>query len=159
MKRKNALKKQTLLAALLLAALILSGCGASGTAPEKALPLKEAVEKAAPDAKELTPFSAEDLSDILGIEPEEYTEFVFLQEEGMGGREILAIRAASQTAAREIAQRMENYLEQRKRETRTYLPEVYQLLTATKVETKGLTVALFVGQNAAAEARTFLAGE
>lgn len=158
-RRRNMMKKQAPLAALLLAALAVSGCGVPDTVPEKALPLSQAVEKAAPDAKELASFTAEDLSDALGIEPDEYTEYVYLQDDGFGGREILVIRAADQAAVGRIRQRMETYLEQRRRETRSYLPKVYQLLTAARVESKGLTVALFVGEKAGEEARAFLAGE
>ena len=54
---------------------------------------------------------------------------------------------------------MENYLEMRRKETRNYLPEAYQLLTQAKVETKGLTAALISGAGAAEETKAILAGE
>ena len=159
------MKKTVLTAMLLLLTVFLAGCG--GDAARKtseptqnpAMTLQEKVEKAAADARDLVPLTDEDLLDVLGIEPEEYSDFVYLQENGLGGREILVIRAADNDAAGRVKQRVENYLEQRRLETQNYLPAAYQLLRAAKVETKGLTVALFVGEKAAEETKAVLAGE
>ena len=83
-----------LLAAMLL---VLGAC----SAPEKGAPasdapasLAEKVNMIAEDAGNLAALTAEDLEDVLGAVPADYTEFVFLQSEGMDGRELLAVRAA-----------------------------------------------------------------
>ena len=57
------------------------------------------------------------------------TEFVYLQGDGLDGREILALRAADAAAAAHLKEQLDGYLEQRRRETQNYLPEVYQLLS------------------------------
>ena len=155
-------KKLLLIAVLALCVCLAAGCGAKPSAQgtDKArLSLREAVEKAAADAAGLTGLTADDLSDVLGIEPEEYTEFVYLQGDGLDGREILALRAADAAAAAHLKEQLDGYLEQRRRETQNYLPEVYQLLSKASVAVKGTTVALFVGADAARETDALLAGE
>ena len=150
---------------ILLAAaalLLLGGCGTTeretpvSDAPKS---LAEKVNMTAEDAGNLAPLTAEDLEDVLGAVPEDYTEFVFLQSEGTDGREILAVRAADKEAAERVAGLAEKYLERRMKETRNYAPEAYQLLSEAKVRTKNLTVVLVVGQDASKEADFILAGE
>ena len=148
-----------LLAALLL---VLGAC----SAPEKGAPasdapasLAEKVNMIAEDAGNLAALTAEDLEDVLGAVPADYTEFVFLQSEGMDGRELLAVRAADRDAAGRVAGMAEAYLERRLKETRNYAPEAYKLLSEAKVRTKNLTVVLAVGPNGTQEADFILAGE
>lgn len=151
-----------LIAALLLAALVLSGCGGQKeetAAPAEKMTLQELVASVAPDAGELAPLNADDLADVLGIEMEDYTEFVYLQDDGLGGREILALRCPDESATARVAEKVEKYLEQRRKETQNYLPEVYQLLTAAQVETRGNTVALITGEGAQEQVKKLLAGE
>lgn len=148
-----------LLAAMLL---VLGAC----SAPEKGAPVSDApatlaekVNMTAEDAGNLAALTAEDLEDVLGAVPADYTEFVFLQSEGMDGRELLAVRAADRDAAGRVAGMAEAYLERRLKETRNYAPEAYKLLSEAKVRTKNLTVVLAVGPNGAQEADFILAGE
>ncbi|QTE67855.1 DUF4358 domain-containing protein [Clostridiales bacterium] len=148
-----------LLAAMLL---VLDAC----SAPEKGAPasdapasLAEKVNMIAEDAGNLAALTAEDLEDVLGAVPADYTEFVFLQSEGMDGRELLAVRAADRDAAGRVAGMAEAYLERRLKETRNYAPEAYKLLSEAKVRTKNLTVVLAVGPNGTQEADFILAGE
>ena len=148
-----------LLAAMLL---VLGAC----SAPEKGAPasdapasLAEKVNMIAEDAGNLAALTAEDLEDVLGAVPADYTEFVFLQSEGMDGRELLAVRAADRDAAGRVAGMAEAYLERRLKETRNYAPEAYKLLSEAKVRTKNLTVVLAVGPNGTQEADFILAGE
>lgn len=148
-----------LLAAMLL---VLGAC----SAPEKGAPasdapasLAEKVNMIAEDAGNLAALTAEDLEDVLGAVPADYTEFVFLQSEGMDGRELLAVRAADRDAAGRVAGMAEAYLERRLKETRYYAPEAYKLLSEAKVRTKNLTVVLAVGPNGTQEADFILAGE
>jgi hypothetical protein len=148
-----------LLAAMLL---VLGAC----SAPEKGAPVSDApaslaekVNMIAEDAGNLAALTAEDLEDVLGAVPADYTEFVFLQSEGMDGRELLAVRAADRDAAGRVAGMAEAYLERRLKETRNYAPEAYKLLSEAKVRTKNLTVVLAVGPNGTQEADFILAGE
>ena len=148
-----------LLAAMLL---VLGAC----SAPEKGAPasdapasLAEKVNMIAEDSGNLAALTAEDLEDVLGAVPADYTEFVFLQSEGMDGRELLAVRAADRDAAGRVAGMAEAYLERRLKETRNYAPEAYKLLSEAKVRTKNLTVVLAVGPNGTQEADFILAGE
>lgn len=181
------MKKPGILLVLLLAAVLLTGCGSSQPAapatkeaavpeqtdapvsPETArLPeaseetsgsLKAAVEAAVGDATELAPFTAEELTDMTGIVPEDVADFVFLQGNGMDGREILVIRAKDEASADRVASLLEKYLERRKKEHRDYAPDAYKLLTDAKVERKGLLLAVISGKNAAAELSALLSGE
>ena len=181
------MKKPGILLVLLLAAVLLTGCGSSQPAapatkeaavpeqtdapvsPETArLPeaseetagsLKAAVEAAVGDAAELAPFTAEELTDMTGIVPEDVADFVFLQGNGMDGREILVIRAKDEASADRVASLLEKYLERRKKEHRDYAPDAYKLLTDAKVERKGLLLAVISGKNAAAELSALLSGE
>ena len=181
------MKKPGILLVLLLAAVLLTGCGSSQpTAPaakEAAVPeqtdapvspetarlpeaseetagsLKAAVEAAVGDAAELAPFTAEELTDMTGIVPEDVVDFVFLQGNGMDGREILVIRAKDEALADQVASLLEKYLERRKKEHRDYAPDAYKLLTDAKVERKGLLLAVISGKNAAVELSALLSGE
>ena len=131
-------------------------------APAEAAPaaaLAERVEAAVPDAGDLAPFTADELMDMAGIAPEDCADFVFLQGDGMDGREILVIRAADEAAADRVAGQMKSYLQRRMDEMENYAPKAYQLLSAAKVERKGLLLALVSGENAEAEAAQILAGE
>ncbi len=152
--------KRTLLAVCLLTlAFSLAGCGQPKEEVSLPVPLREAVASAAPDAAEWLRLPAQELEDVLGILPQDYTEFVYLLEDSLSGREILVIRAADREAAERVRGLVEAYLERRRKETRDYLPEAYQLLAAAKVEIKNNTVALIVGEEAADETRKLLAGE
>ncbi len=154
------MKKRTLIVALLLFALLLTGCQGTKETPKEALPLKEAVENAVRDKDSLVAYTAEDLSDILGIMPEDYTEALFLMgSDSLSGREVIAVRAKDSAGLQKAKKAMENYLAQRKEETRNYLPDAYKLQSDARVETKNLTAVLFIGPNAAEESRAFLAGE
>lgn len=150
------------LLALLLIGLILSGCQNSAeNAPKAAaLPLREAVEKALTDKEGLVAYTADDLTDLMGILPEDCTEAVFLVgSDSLSGREIIAARAKDASSLKKITEALNNYLAQRQQETRNYLPDAYKLQTQAKVETKNLTAVLIVGAHSAEETKAFLAGE
>ena len=179
------MKKLTVILVLILAAAMLTACGGSGNKEEaqaaqaavtdvpaaepteapaeetKAAPqlLADRVSAAAKDAGELVPFDADELADMTGIVPEDYTDFVFLQGNGMDGREILVLTAADDAAAERIAGLLESYLERRKDENRNYAPDAYKLFSEAKVVRKDLTLVLISGADAAAETEQLLAGE
>ena len=150
------------LIALLLIAVTLAGCQSSTeNAPEAAaLPIKEAIESALTDKENLVAYTADDLADLMGILPEDYTEALFLMgSDSLSGREIVAARAKDSESLKKITDALTNYLAQRQQETRNYLPDAYKLQTQAKVETKNLTAVLIVGAHSAEETKAFLAGE
>ena len=150
------------LIALLLIAVTLAGCQSSTeNAPEAAtLPLREAIESALTDKENLVAYTADDLADLMGILPEDYTEALFLMgSDSLSGREIVAARAKDSASLKKITEALNNYLAQRQQETRNYLPDAYKLQTQAKVETKNLTAVLIVGAHSAEETKAFLAGE
>ena len=153
------MKKIALLMLALLMALSLTACGQSPKAASTAdTPLNVLVDNVI--AKDgLFHMPKTDLEDVIGIDPADFKEAVFLQDDGMGGREVLALRAADKNAAARVAAQLENYLAQRQKETRNYLPDAYKLLESASVQTKNLTVVLISGENAADWTTKLLAGE
>ena len=121
--------------------------------------LRELAEEAIKDAGDLAPFDADDLAEMAGIRPEDYTDFVFLQGDVMEGREVLALRAKDDAAAEKLAEKMEKYLERRRNENRNYAPKAYQALSDARVERKGLTLVMISGGEAGTETAVLLAGE
>ena len=153
------MKKIALLMLALLMALSLTACGQSPKAASTTdTPLNVLVDNVI--AKDgLFHMPKTDLEDVIGIDPADFKEAVFLQDDGMGGREVLALRAADKNAAARVAAQLENYLAQRQKETRNYLPDAYKLLESARVQTKNLTVVLISGENAADWTTKLLAGE
>ena len=153
------MKKIALLMLALMMALSLTACGQSPKAASTAdTPLNVLVDNVI--AKDgLFHMPKTDLEDVIGIDPADFKEAVFLQDDGMGGREVLALRAADKNAAARVAAQLEKYLAQRQKETRNYLPDAYKLLESARVQTKNLTVVLISGENAANWTTKLLAGE
>ncbi len=144
---------------VLAAAMLLSLSACSSKAPSTAAtPLRELVNSVV-RTEGLVSMPKMDLEDVIGIDPADMKEAVYLQDDGMGGNEVLVVRATDKDAAARVAGLLDGYLEQRRKETRNYVPEAYKLLEAAKVETKNLTVALISGENAAENTTKLLAGE
>ncbi len=159
------MKKNSLLLLSLIILILLTGCSTKDTDTKSSVsstlstPLRQLVETVCPDAAQLAALNTDDLSDVTGIEAEDYTEAVYLQNTSLSGREILVIRAKDETKAKQISQLLDTYLERRRKETRDYAPDAYSLLSKAKVTTKHLTVALISGEKAAEETSQLLAGE
>ncbi|MBR6185338.1 MAG: DUF4358 domain-containing protein [Clostridia bacterium] len=152
--------KKRWIALLMLLSLLLSGCRTGGGQEKALLPLEDAVGKAVSDREDLIAYTGEDLSDLTGILPQDYTEAVFLVgSDTLSGREVIAVRAKDENALKAAAEALKAYLSGRMQETRNYLPDAYKLQSEARVETKNLTAALFIGPNAAEETRAFLTGE
>ena len=118
------------------------------------------MEKALTDKDSLVAYTADDLTDLMGILPEDYTEALFLVgSDSLSGREIIAVRAKDASSLKKTADALQNYLSQRMEETRNYLPDAYKLQSQAKVESKNLTAVLIVGAHSAEETKAFLAGE
>lgn len=155
------MKKIALWLVLAVLALSLTACNANpqSAASTRDVPLKELVQKHVSAAESMIQLPRTDLEDVIGIDLADLTDAVYLQDEGMGGNEALVVRAADEKAAERIAALLEGYLEQRRKETRNYVPEAYQLLEKAKVERKNLTIVLLSGEKAAEETKALLAGE
>ena len=156
------MKSKKLVLFLLVAAVLLmmTGCQSKESAKKETKPLLEAVKAVIQDQNNLVPYTAEDLEDMIGISPDSYAEAVFLMgSDTLSGREIIAVRAKDTDSLQNAKKALENYLEQRKDETRNYLPEAYKLQSEARVETKGLTVSLFIGASGPEESKAFLSGE
>ena len=135
------MKKKLTLLFLALALPFLAGCQAN----QPVIPLEEAARQAIKQPDDYIPYPAEDLEDLIGISPEDYTEAVYLRgRDTLSGREAIMIRAKDSQAFSGIKEALERYLSQRKEETRNYLPEAYRLLCDARVEGSCLTVSLIV---------------
>ena len=155
------MKKMICLLLALLMLLTLTGCGGGDAAPAAStasLPLADLVKQVMGEEHGLNALPKSDLEDILGIDPADHTAAVYLQDE-MAGRELLMLRAGDEEAAGRIKEMLTGYLEQRRKETRNYLPEAYKLLENAVVTVKGRTVLLLADENAATLTTQLLAGE
>lgn len=147
--------KKRLLALLLLLLPLITGCA---TAPRQ--PLAEKVQTSLTDAAGLMPFPPEELEMAADIAPEDCEEAVYLvSEDGLSARCVIAVRAKDEAGAQNAAEKLEQYRQRRIRETRDYLPEEYALLDAARVERRGRTAALLVGEHAREDAERLLRGE
>ena len=138
------MKNKLLLFFLLLSLLTLAGCQ---EAPDTRtdMPLQEAVRQSLKDPDAFIPYTADDLYDLTGISPEDYTEALFLRDrDTLSGREAILIRAKDGSTVLSIKEALEQYLSQRREETRNYLPSAYRLLCDAAVQSANLTVSLIV---------------
>ncbi len=159
------IKKALLACVCLCLCLALTGCGGGKTpaateAPQAKKTLEEKAEAALSDYASLVRLPFEDLEDMTGISRDMVTEYLYLQgEDALSGREVVVLRAADAAKAEEILPMMEKYLEDRKKESRNYLPEAYKLQEAAKAERRNGTVVLCVGEKSRDESAALLAGE
>ena len=109
------------------------------------------------DGAELIRLTEDDLLDLIGIEPQEYTDFVYLAApNALTGREIIVLQATDEEAAKRVAELLQGYLEQRMEEMRNYLPEVYQILSRSEVFREKMLVVLSMAAPAEDEAQLLL---
>ena len=120
----------------------------------------DAEDACAAGADALIRFGKMDIEDVIGVTADEYSDAVYLQDADVSaGREVIVMRGVDANAAQQIAQRLENYLAQRRKETQNYFPEAYKLLSETSVQRKNNTVALVVHEKATDITKLLLAGE
>ncbi len=151
------MKKLTAIAMILC---LLCGLAFSLAEEGEAESLKDRVLRLAGDAADLVEMDGDDLYDIIGIDPEDCEDFVYLAaSDALSGRELIVILAADEAAADLAEEMLGRYLESRLRETRNYLPEAYQALTEAEVVREGLTVILSVAAPQADEAQLLLSEE
>ena len=122
--------------------------------------LLEKTVRIAEDGETLIPMSEMDLYDIIGIEPDTYTDFAYLAEQdALSGREIILLRARNEEAARILAEMLKAYREQRLEMTRNYLPEAFRAISEAEVTQKDLLVLLSIAAPDPREPELLLAEE
>ena len=127
----------------------------SGALIDKAIRIAE-------DGDNLIQMTEDDLYDIIGIEPEEYTDFAYLTDhDSLSGREIILLRATDETAAESVAEKLEEYRQYRLHMTRNYpdQAEVYRTLNQAEVQREDLLVVLSIAAPDPQEASLLLQEE
>lgn len=114
----------------------------------------------AEDMDQLIIMTEDDLYDLIGIAPEEYTDFAYLAHvDSLTGRELIIVEAVDEAAALRIVELLQGYLEVRLYETRNYLPETYRVLCEAQVTQKDLLVVLSIAAPNPAEEELLLTEE
>lgn len=114
----------------------------------------------AEDRDDLLEMTEDDLYDLIGIAPEEYTDFAYLSHiDSLTGRELIIVSAVDEEAAQRIVELLQGYLEIRLHETRNYLPETYRVLLEAKVTQQELLVVLSIAAPNAEEVELLLTEE
>ena len=159
------MKKKILLALVFVAALagaLIFVLTRNGAAPKEALPLADAAKKAFADFDRLTEYDGEEFYDIVGVAPDDYTEFIYRTGEndiGLVARELILVRAKDSAALGRVKTALEQYRGRRENETRSYAPDIFAMLEKSAVTTKGMTAALIISEDSAKETSSFLSGE
>jgi len=150
-------KEMKKMLALMMAGILMICCSIAGAETED--PFRTMILSVLEDGEELEEMYLDDLSDLLGIEPSQYVEALWLMGDGLDGREVLVIRAVDEENAEEIREMLEIYLELRRKETQNYLPEAFQLLKAAEVLREDDLLMLIVGRNAQKEIKALIAAQ
>ena len=131
-----------ILALMMLLCLAAAVCCADGSPDallEKALRISQ-------DSSELIKMTEDDMIDIIGIEPEYFTDYAYLTGKDTSvGRELIIVRATDENAAKLVVDRLESYREQRMRCTRNYYALAYRALSESEVLQDSLLIVLSVG--------------
>ncbi len=101
----------------------------------------------AEDGEELIQMTEEDLYDVIGIEPDEYTDFAYLTDhDSLSGREIILLCATDEEAAETLEEKLEEYRQYRLHMTQNYpdQAEAYRDLKQAEVQREDLLVVLSV---------------
>ena len=131
-----------ILALLILMCLAVTSCSADTTSD----PLLEKALRISKDSTELIKMSEDDIIDIIGIEPEYFTDYAYLTGKDTSvGRELIILRATDEEAAKLVVSRLESYREQRMRCTRNYYALAYRALSESEVVQDSLLIVLSVG--------------
>lgn len=130
------------LSLLILMCLAIASCSADSSSD----PLLAKALRISKDSTELITMSEDDIIDIIGIEPEYYTDYAYLTGKDTSvGRELIILRATDENAAKLVVSQLENYREQRMRCTRNYYALAYRALCESEVLQDSLLIVLSVG--------------
>ena len=102
----------------------------------------------------------DELYDVIGIAPEDYSDYAYLADyDALSGRELVLVRAVDEEAAERISTLLSLYLEHRLKATRNYLPDVYRALSEAAVHQENLLLVLSVAPPDPEEASLLLQEE
>ena len=146
-----------ILCLLLVCLAVITACAeeAGETLLEKALRISE-------DHEQLITLDEEELTDVVGIDPEYYTDYAYLAgHDSLAGRELIVLHAADEEAALSIAEKLEGYRQYRLHMTQNYpdQAEAYRMLCKAEVMREGLLVVLSVAPPDPQEAELLLKEE
>lgn len=101
--------------------------------------------RVAEDSSDLIRMDEDELYDVIGIAPEDYSDYAYLADyDALSGRELVIVRATDQEAAERISALLSQYLDHRLKATRNYLPDVYRALSEAAVRQEDLLLVLSV---------------
>ena len=122
--------------------------------------LMDRVLRVAEDSSDLIRMDEDELYDVIGIAPEDYSDYAYLADyDALSGRELVLVRAVDEEAAERISTLLSLYLEHRLKATRNYLPDVYRALSEAAVRQENLLLVLSVAPPDPEEASLLLQEE
>lgn len=141
--------------AVLMIPVMLASCGKSTV---EAVNVRDVYQEitgniAMPD--ETIELSKEDLSDYYGIEADKVTEFAAVQDACGYKDEIVIVKAADDTSAKEIEALLNDHIEYQRDSMKNYDAAQYDILTSSEVITNGVYVAMFISAEQTAMAEIY----
>ncbi|MBO4471524.1 MAG: DUF4358 domain-containing protein [Clostridia bacterium] len=101
--------------------------------------------RVAEDSDNLIRMDEDELYDVVGIAPEDYSDYAYLADyDALSGRELVFVRAVDEEAAERIFSQLSLYLEHRLKATRNYLPDVFRALSEAGIRQRDLLLVLSV---------------
>ena len=101
--------------------------------------------RVAEDSDNLIRMDEDELYDVVGIAPEDYSDYAYLADyDALSGRELVLVRAVDEEAAERIFSQLSLYLEHRLKATRNYLPDVFRFLSEAGIRQRDLLLVLSV---------------
>ena len=101
--------------------------------------------RVAEDSDNLIRMEEDELYDVVGIAPEDYSDYAYLADyDALSGRELVLVRAVDEEAAERIFSQLSLYLEHRLKATRNYLPDVFRSLSEAGIRQHDLLLVLSV---------------
>lgn len=86
-----------------------------------------------------------DLLDFFGIKGEWVSEFAAVTcANGISAQEIVLVKAVDEAGAAEVADKLNNRLNNRAAEAENYLPDQYAIISACQVQTHGVYTAMII---------------
>lgn len=116
--------------------------------------------RVAEDSDNLVRLDEDELYDVIGIAPEDYSDYAYLADyDALSGRELVIVRAVDEEAAERISGLLTQYLDHRLKATRNYLPDVFRSLSEASVLKENLLLVLSVAPPDPEEASKLLQEE
>lgn len=116
--------------------------------------------RVAEDSDNLVRLDEDELYDVIGIAPEDYSDYAYLADyDALSGRELVIVRAVDEEAAERISGLLTQYLDHRLKATRNYLPDVFRSLSEASVLKEDLLLVLSVAPPDPEEASKLLQEE